>query len=392
MARRSLSRWQKAGALVPMAVLVAAWGAALTNTGLANASDTADTSAVPAVPATAFDQPASVQEAPEGIDPRAGADMAVSNLSANGIPAAALSAYRRTETLLARADDSCNLPWTLVAAIGRVESNHGRTDNNTLSADGLAKPGIYGVALDGKDGRARIADTDGGKLDKDTDLDRAVGPMQFIPSTWTAVGVDADGDGTKNPQDIDDAATATGVYLCAGSGNLSKRADAESAVKRYNRSDEYVALVLAIAERYAAGDFTPAPNLYASAPMLTNRSSDQTLTPAQRKKAAQTEKKASAKPKDDDDNSSGSTGSGSTGSTGGGIIPGTGSSGSGGSGSGGGSLGGTVQDLTDDTPLGPVTKPVTKVISFTEATLACGLKYPLGPKSSYDACMDGYGF
>ena len=298
MARRSLSRWQKASALVPMAVLVAAWGAALTNTGLANASNGADAGAIPDVPGTAFDQPASVQKAPSGIDPRGGSDMAVSTLSANGIPAAALYAYRRAENLLSKADASCNLPWHLVAAIGRVESNHGRTNNNTLSADGTAKPGIYGVPLDGKGGRARINDTDNGRLDKDPVLDRAVGPMQFIPGTWSSVGVDADGDGSKNPQDIDDAATAAGVYLCAGPGDLTKRSDASAAVLRYNRSSSYVDLVLSISERYAAGDFTQSPNVYTTSPMLTSRSSDQSLTPAQRKKAAKQEKEANSPPKD----------------------------------------------------------------------------------------------
>ena len=46
-------------------------------------------------------------------------------------------------------------------------------------------------------GKFRVwrGDTDGGELDKDTVYDRAVGPMQFIPSTWAVVKVDADGDG-----------------------------------------------------------------------------------------------------------------------------------------------------------------------------------------------------
>ena len=47
--------------------------------------------------------------------------------------------------------------------------------------------------------------------------------MQFIPSTWPVVRVDADGDGKRNPQDIDDAALATAVYLCSGKDDLSQR-------------------------------------------------------------------------------------------------------------------------------------------------------------------------
>ena len=48
--------------------------------------------------------------------------------------------------------------------------------------------------------------------------------MQFIPSTWQVVKVDADGDNKRNPQDIDDAALATAVYLCSGKDNLATRA------------------------------------------------------------------------------------------------------------------------------------------------------------------------
>ena len=166
MGVRKLTRWQKASALVPMAVLVGAWGAALTNSSFATASDGTGGGAIPDVPATALDQPASVQTTPGGIDQRAGADGTVSTLSTNGIPSAALFAYKRAETLLAKADASCKLPWNLVAAIGRVESNHGRSDGNTLSADGIAKPGIYGVLLDGKDGRPKINDTDRGAIDR----------------------------------------------------------------------------------------------------------------------------------------------------------------------------------------------------------------------------------
>jgi hypothetical protein len=339
MGARKLTRWQKASALVPMAVLVGAWGAALTNSSFATASDGTGGGAIPNVPANAFDQPASVQATPGGIDERAGADGTVSTLSTNGIPSAALFAYKRAETLLGKADASCKLPWNLVAAIGRVESNHGRSDGNALNADGIAKPGIYGVLLDGRDGRAKINDTDDGAIDRNAVYDRAVGPMQFIPSTWKAVGVDADNDGMKNPQDIDDAATAAGIYLCAGVGDLSTESGAAAAVQRYNHSTSYVDLVLKISAKYASGDYTQAPNGFSTASVLTNQSNDQTLTPSQRAKAKKAEQKANHKPKP------GKGGTGSTGGTGG-TGGGTGGTGGTGGGTGGGSTGGSSGGLS----------------------------------------------
>ncbi len=182
-----------------------------------------------------------------------------------GIPARALTAYRNAEQLLARADAGCRIDWALIGAIGRVESRHGAFGGNVLGADGVARPGIFGIALDGSRGTARIADTDGGTLDRDARFDRAVGPMQFIPGTWRAISQDGDGDGRRDPQDVDDAATATGAYLCSGPGDLSTERDAYRAVFRYNHSDDYVRTVLAIAEAYRRGvDVMPGGSLPAA--------------------------------------------------------------------------------------------------------------------------------
>ncbi|HUQ00098.1 MAG TPA: hypothetical protein VM093_06525, partial [Aeromicrobium sp.] len=156
---KKLTRLQKAGALVPMGVLVGAWGIAVGNSGLATALGGSSAS-IPEVPALALEQPATVQRTLAGVDPQAGVPGAISTLSTNGIPSAALYAYHHAETLLAEADPGCRLPWNLVAALGRVESNHGRINGNSLTAEGVATPGVFGTTA------KNIADTDGGKYDK----------------------------------------------------------------------------------------------------------------------------------------------------------------------------------------------------------------------------------
>ena len=196
-------------------------------------------------------------------------------LDSTGIPVRALEGYRLAASLTNSSDPACHIDWALVAAIGRVESDHARFGGNQLDSAGVAQPGIIGIALDGSNGTARITDTDGGLLDRDTTYDRAVGPMQFIPSTWRVSGVDADGDGVKNPQDIADAATATAVYLCSGPGDLSRAGDLYAAIMRYNASDSYVRTVTAIASAYRQGvtalpaSDLPAANSAPSASALT---------------------------------------------------------------------------------------------------------------------------
>ena len=271
MSAPRFGRWQKASALVPLAMLSAAWTASLAGVGVSSAAAGEDPSSTlpdgSTVPSEAIEAPASVSTpgvvAP-GLDGRS-AQSVVATSSTSGIPSAALAAYQRAETVINSADKSCNLTWQLVAAIGRVESDHGRYAGNSLTDEGLAVPGIFGIALDGSQGTAVISDSDAGILDGDTEFDRAVGPMQFIPSTWRVVGVDADGDSERNPQDIDDAALASAVYLCSGDDDLSTVEGQRASVYRYNHSESYVDLVLSIMNAYLAGDFTSVPNTTTSA-------------------------------------------------------------------------------------------------------------------------------
>jgi len=212
---------------------------------------------VPDVPelSGAVEEPASVSEDPRrdstGLGVLADARGAA---SVEAVPSRALTAYQRAETVMRQADPSCHLTWQLIAAIGQVESNHGRFGGALMTADGVVHPAILGPRLTGHGATSRISDTDAGLLDGDQRFDRAVGPMQFIPSTWTVVGVDADGDGRRDPQDIDDASLATAVYLCSGTDDLATRAGQRAAVHRYNHSSAYVDLVIGIMAGYLHAD------------------------------------------------------------------------------------------------------------------------------------------
>ncbi|MFE5958440.1 lytic transglycosylase domain-containing protein [Streptomyces rubiginosohelvolus] len=167
-----------------------------------------------------------------------------------GIPASVLAAYKQAERTVATTDPSCRLPWQLLAAIGKVESGQAR--GGRVDANGTASPRILGPALNGQ-GFALIKDTDGGAYDGDAVHDRAVGPMQFIPSTWASWGQDANGDGRKDPNNIYDAALAAGRYLCANDRDLALAADLDNAVLSYNRSTEYLRTVRSWYSYYQRG-------------------------------------------------------------------------------------------------------------------------------------------
>ncbi|MER7416750.1 lytic transglycosylase domain-containing protein [Micromonospora peucetia] len=173
-----------------------------------------------------------------------------------GISPVAMQAYGYAELVLSQTNRSCGLSWTTLAAIGFVESGHGQANNARLGQDGKALPEIIGLPLDGQGGRMRIPDTDRGLMDKDPVLDRAVGPMQFIPTTWQEIGADADNDGVKDPHDLDDAALAAGNYLCKGGRNLTIPADWWNAILSYNDVRRYAQDVHDTANRYGQASRT----------------------------------------------------------------------------------------------------------------------------------------
>ncbi|MET3952433.1 lytic transglycosylase domain-containing protein [Arthrobacter sp. UYEF36] len=185
------------------------------------------------------------------VTPNPDAQWLIRATAQTGIPARALRAY---VAAAATANDSapmCGIGWNTVAAVGSVESAHGTYGGGSLNTAGQASGLLVGPSLDGV-GFAAIADTDAGVLDGDARWDHAVGPMQFIPSTWQLAGRDGNGDGTADPFNIDDAALSAATYLCARGRDLSTAQGWTDAIYSYNQSDPYIREVRAQATAYAA--------------------------------------------------------------------------------------------------------------------------------------------
>lgn len=166
------------------------------------------------------------------------------------IPLTAMEAYGFAAAQLATERPGCHLTWTMLAGIGRQESNHGRFGGAHLDASGHTTVPIRGPALDGSEGVQRIPDTDHGQLDGDPVWDRAMGPFQFIPATWKRKGRDADGDGIADPDNISDAALTAGTYLCEAGTDLGTADGWWRALNVYNQSHQYGQDVLDDAARY----------------------------------------------------------------------------------------------------------------------------------------------
>jgi murein DD-endopeptidase MepM/ murein hydrolase activator NlpD len=120
-------------------------------------------------------------------------------------------AYGQLLELWKGAGAAYGVPWEVLAAINKVESDFGR--NTGPSSAG------------------------------------ALGWMQFMPSTWMRWGLDADGDGVANPWDPEDAIYAAARYLAAAGA----QEDLYRAVYAYNHADWYVRDVLALAQVFAGG-------------------------------------------------------------------------------------------------------------------------------------------
>ena len=128
--------------------------------------------------------------------------------------ARAIAVPRDFRALYVAAARTCKgLPWSVLAAIGQVETGHGQNTNTSYAG--------------------------------------AQGPMQFMPATFAAYGVDGDRDRVADINNTADAIFSAANYLCANGGGRGPAALAR-AIWHYNNADWYVALVLKLAGQLAA--------------------------------------------------------------------------------------------------------------------------------------------
>lgn len=189
----------------------------------------------------------------------AGAGVTTAAAAHLGIPLPALAAYHQAAAAAPGVAPGCRVRWSILAGIGQVESGHGTHGGAAVGPDGRVLPPIIGPALDGSPGLRALPDTDDGRWDGDPTWDRAVGPLQFIPSSWRTYGQDADGDGTADPHHMADAALAAAAHLCrAAPGDYRQEADLHAALLAYNASAAYAAEVRSWIRHYDAVGADPA--------------------------------------------------------------------------------------------------------------------------------------
>ncbi|WP_238426386.1 NlpC/P60 family protein [Streptomyces adustus] len=179
--------------------------------------------------------------------------------SAADIPPRMLAAYKKAVQQVGTYMPKCQgMRWPILAGIAKVESNHAVGRN--IAVNGDIRPKIYGVLLNGSGQGGNttvVSDTDGGKWDGTSQGERAVGPFQFLPSTWESISKDGNGDMVADPHNADDAALGAAIYLCAGGRDLAKRAQLTAAIWQYNHSNAYVTGVLGWIDQYTAASKNP---------------------------------------------------------------------------------------------------------------------------------------
>lgn len=168
----------------------------------------------------------------------------------------ALDAYWRAANAEVILHPACRLTWYALAAIGETESHHGgarQPDGSAaLGIDGLPPARILGPPLDGTNGTRLIPDSDGGWIDGNPLVDRAVGPMQFLPGTWRTHGMDGSGDGVADVDNLYDAARSAADYLCQNGIGLDGDQGLTTAFTAYAGAAPYAAIALGHAHDYQA--------------------------------------------------------------------------------------------------------------------------------------------
>jgi murein DD-endopeptidase MepM/ murein hydrolase activator NlpD len=119
--------------------------------------------------------------------------------------------FEQLQPIWQAAGQAYGVPWSVLAAINKVESNFGQ--NMGPSSAG------------------------------------AIGWMQFMPDTWARWGLDANGDGVADPWNAEDAIYSAARYLAASGGAT----DINGAVFSYNHAQWYVDEVLQLAQQYQGG-------------------------------------------------------------------------------------------------------------------------------------------
>lgn len=173
------------------------------------------------------------------------------SVTADLVPSHAATIYE-----YAAATAPCSLPWTTLAGVGAVTSDHTRANGEPqLLPDGLVEPTILYEQWDPANPRGLVADTDGGVIDGDAEHDRTVGPMQFLPETWVEFGVDGNGDGVLDPNSLWDAAVSAANRLC----DAGVDANPDQAFTRYFGVDTYNDWVRRETQEIAAWQQTERP-------------------------------------------------------------------------------------------------------------------------------------
>src|SRR5439155_15615624 len=141
------------------------------------------------------------------------------------------------------------LPWQVLAAIGWVESRH--AGRRADPATGQITPPIVGPPLDGSDGVEAVRDAS-----QADGWAHALGPMQFLSTTWArwaTVAPDRPPGATPDVDNAWDSIFSAANYLCGSNGRVD---DVRAVVRRYNHSDRYVDEVLTKATAYGSGDWS----------------------------------------------------------------------------------------------------------------------------------------